>query len=176
MGIRYDGGNTDNGSGIELAGSYRYSDPKGLDVELRGHSLLAHKSNYKEWGVSGLVKYKANSDGKGLWLSLTPAFGDTPDNVADRIWQPLAVTNYTNDEDNNSNSRSLQFNTEIGYGLTGFFDRGLLTPYAGLSIANGKQSYNIGGRWVIDSTLNLNLIGERKEEEDSVQLNFEFKF
>ncbi|KAF3984047.1 MAG: hypothetical protein HFP81_03005, partial [Methylococcales symbiont of Hymedesmia sp. n. MRB-2018] len=52
----------------------------------------------------------------------------------------------------------------------------LLTPYAGLGIANGTQSYNIGGRWKIDSTMNLNLIGEHKKTDDSIQLRGNFRF
>ncbi|MBA4719402.1 MAG: cadherin-like beta sandwich domain-containing protein [Nitrosopumilus sp.] len=176
LGIRYDddNGNTDSasGSGLELAVGYNYNDPRGLDVELEVYGLLTHESNYKEWGVSGLVKYQTNRDGKGLWLSLKPTFGNTRDNVADRVWQPTSVADQVNGESSNS----LQFNTEIGYGLTGFFDRGLLTPYAGLSIANGKQSYSIGSRWAIDSSMNLSLVGKRKETEDSIELRGDFKF
>ncbi|KAF3983756.1 MAG: hypothetical protein HFP81_05445, partial [Methylococcales symbiont of Hymedesmia sp. n. MRB-2018] len=110
------------------------------------------------------------------WLSLQPAFGDTPGNVADGILSTSTTApNGLNDEDN-SNSRRLQLNTELGYGLPGFFGRGLLTPYAGLGIANGTQSYNIGGRWKIDSTMNLNLIGEHKKTDDSIQLRGNFRF
>ncbi|KAF3983016.1 MAG: autotransporter domain-containing protein, partial [Methylococcales symbiont of Hymedesmia sp. n. MRB-2018] len=175
LGIRYDDGSGETGGGVELAGSYRYSNPIGLEMELRAHGLLAYESNYKEWGLSGLVKYQANSSGQGLWLSLQPAWGDTPGNVADGVWQSSTVTNGVNDEDNSSNRR-LQLNTELGYGLPGFFGRGLLTPYAGLSITNGTQSYNIGGRWAIDSTLNLSLIGEHKQTEDSIELRGDLKF
>ncbi|ORU91839.1 MAG: hypothetical protein A6F72_03680 [Cycloclasticus sp. symbiont of Poecilosclerida sp. N] len=176
LGILYDDGSGDEtGGGVELAGSYRYSNPQGLEMELRAHGLLAHESNYKEWGLSGLVKYRANSSGQGLWLSLQPAWGDTPSNVADRIWQPLAITDYANDEDSNG-SRGLQLNTELGYGLPGFFGRGLLTPYAGLNMTNDTQSYNIGARWAIDSRLNLDLIGEHKQTDDSIQLRIDLKF
>ncbi|KAF3981742.1 MAG: autotransporter domain-containing protein [Methylococcales symbiont of Hymedesmia sp. n. MRB-2018] len=177
LGIRYDDGSGETGGGIELAGSYRYSSPIGLEMELRAHGLLVHESNYKEWGLSGLVKYQANSSGQGLWLSLQPAWGDTPGNVADGVWSTTVPNNVndTNDEDNSSNRR-LQLNTELGYGLPGFFGRGLLTPYAGLGIANGTQSYNIGGRWAIDSTLNLSLIGEHKQTEDSIELRGDLKF
>ncbi|ORU93176.1 MAG: hypothetical protein A6F72_06390 [Cycloclasticus sp. symbiont of Poecilosclerida sp. N] len=175
LGIRYDDGSGETGGGVELAGSYRYSNPQGLEMELRAHGLLAHESNYKEWGLSGLVKYQASSSGQGLWLSLQPAWGDTPSNVADRIWQPAAVTDYANDEDSND-SRSLQLNTELGYGLPGFFGRGLLTPYAGLNMTNDTQGYNIGARWAIDSRLNLDLIGEHKQTDDSIQLRVDLKF
>ncbi|ORU92747.1 MAG: hypothetical protein A6F72_05280 [Cycloclasticus sp. symbiont of Poecilosclerida sp. N] len=176
LGVRYDDGSGDEtGGGVELAGSYRYSNPQGLEMELRAHGLLAHESDYKEWGLSGLVKYQANSSGQGLWLSLQPAWGDTPSNVADRIWQPAAVTDYANDEDSNGN-RNLQLNTELGYGLPGFFGRGLLTPYAGLNMTNDSQGYNIGARWAIDSRLNLDLIGEHKQTDDSIQLRVDLKF
>ncbi|KAF3979799.1 MAG: hypothetical protein HFP76_05615, partial [Methylococcales symbiont of Iophon sp. n. MRB-2018] len=179
LGIRYDdgSGDTETGGGIELAGSYRYSNLQGLQMELRAHGLVAHQSNYKEWGLSGLVKYQANSSGQGLWLSLQPAWGDTPDNVGNRVWQPSTVTNYANDANDEDNSnRSLQLNTELGYGLPGFFGRGLFSPYAGVNLTNGTQSYNIGGRWTIDAILSLNLIGERKQTEDSIELRGDFKF
>ncbi|KAF3977364.1 MAG: BspA family leucine-rich repeat surface protein [Methylococcales symbiont of Iophon sp. n. MRB-2018] len=183
LGIRYDDGSGETGGGIELAGSYRYSNLQGLQMELRAHGLVAHESNYKEWGLSGLVKYQANNSGQGLWLSLQPAWGDTPDNVGNRIGQRSSIVtnsyengvNDANDEDNNNN-RSLQLNTELGYGLPGFFGRGLLSPYAGANLTNGTQSYNIGGRWTIDSILSLNLIGERREKGDSIELRGDFKF
>ncbi|MBA4719362.1 MAG: autotransporter domain-containing protein [Nitrosopumilus sp.] len=55
LGIRYDDGSGETGGGVELAGSYRYSNPQGLEMELRAHGLLAHESSYQEWGLSGLV-------------------------------------------------------------------------------------------------------------------------
>ncbi|KAF3978578.1 MAG: autotransporter outer membrane beta-barrel domain-containing protein, partial [Methylococcales symbiont of Iophon sp. n. MRB-2018] len=178
LGIRYDDGSGDTGGGIELAASYRYSNLQGLQMELRAHGLVAHESSYKEWGFSGLVKYQADNSGQGLWLSLQPAWGDTPDNIGSRVWQSSRVANEVNgvnDEDNNSN-RSLQLNTELGYGLPGFFGRGLFSPYAGINLTNGTQSYNIGGRWTIDSILSLNLMGERRESGDSIELRGDFKF
>ncbi|KAF3978540.1 MAG: hypothetical protein HFP77_01430, partial [Methylococcales symbiont of Iophon sp. n. MRB-2018] len=58
----------------------------------------------------------------------------------------------------------------------GFFGRGLFSPYAGVNLTNGTQSYNIGGRWTIDAILSLNLIGERKQTEDSIELRGDLKF
>ncbi|KAF3980630.1 MAG: hypothetical protein HFP76_01115, partial [Methylococcales symbiont of Iophon sp. n. MRB-2018] len=121
--------------------------------------------------------YQADNSGQGLWLSLQPAWGDTPDNIGNKVWLQEATreVNGVNDEDNNSN-RSLQLNTELGYGLPGFFGRGLFSPYAGVNLTNGTQSYNIGGRWTIDSILSLNLMGERRESGDSIELRGDFKF
>ncbi|SMM98608.1 Chitinase [uncultured Candidatus Thioglobus sp.] len=175
LGIRYDDNGSNNGNssggGVELAAGYRYNNPQGLVLEVRTHGLLTHKSDYQEWGINGLVKYQANINGQGLWLSMQPSFGDTPGNVADRTWDNATITDEINGKTN-----SLRLNTELGYGLPGFFGRGLLTHYTGLNVANNASSYNIGTRWAIDSSMNLNLVGNLKKAGDSIQLRGDFKF
>ncbi|SMM97737.1 Chitinase [uncultured Candidatus Thioglobus sp.] len=175
LGLRYDddGGNNSNssGGGIELAANYRYNNPNGLDVELQVHGLLAHESDYKEWGVSGVVKYQANNSGQGLWLSLTPSFGNTPGNVADRTWDNATITDQINGTTN-----TLRLNTEIGYGLVGFSGLGLLTPYAGLNITNDIHTYNIGTHWAITPATNLTLTAHRQQSANSIKFLGDFKF
>ena len=54
-GLRYDGGDAETGSGLEVGGSLRYSSGS-LTVEVAARGLMAHsEDDYEEWGVSGSV-------------------------------------------------------------------------------------------------------------------------
>ena len=73
VGVRHDG---DTGSGVEVGASlgYRYP-PWGLMVEAGGRFLVVHSSKYHERGVSGAVRVEPGAVGRGLSLSLQPAWG-----------------------------------------------------------------------------------------------------
>ena len=59
-------------------------------------------------------------------------------------------------------SRSLE--ARLGYGLDAFGGRGLSTPYAGLSLADGGgRTWHAGVGWSLAPILNLDLEGTRSE-------------
>ncbi len=52
---------------------------------------------------------------------------------------------------------------EVGYGFPAF-DTGLLTPYGGVTLAQGgTQQYRLGGRLAVDDGLTLNLEGAHQQ-------------
>ena len=52
---------------------------------------------------------------------------------------------------------------EVGYGRAAFAGRGLVTPYARLSLGDGDmQEYRVGSRLALRSGLRLNLEGTRQ--------------
>ena len=54
-GLRYDGGDAETGSGLEVGGSVRWSSGS-LTIEVAARGLMAHaEDDYEEWGVSGSV-------------------------------------------------------------------------------------------------------------------------
>ena len=77
VGLRQDGGDAETGTGIELGGGVRYSAPaSGLTVDAKVRGLIAHKdADYREWGASGAVRIDPGASGRGLSLSVTPAWG-----------------------------------------------------------------------------------------------------
>jgi len=76
LGLRLDGGDSDNGVGTEIGSRLEYSLPTGLSGWLRGHYLLAHESaDLKEQGVSAGLRQEADKDGEGLWFEWLSAWG-----------------------------------------------------------------------------------------------------
>ena len=77
----------ETGSGVEASGSLRYANlATGLSVEGRVRTLLTHSGDYEEWGVSGLVRLDPGAAGRGLALSVQPAWGRTANGVQ-RLWE-----------------------------------------------------------------------------------------
>ena len=70
VGLRYDGGDAETGSGVELGGGLRYTG-SGLTIQVNARGLLAHAdSEYEEWGVSGSVRLDPGERGRGLSMRL----------------------------------------------------------------------------------------------------------
>jgi len=89
--LRHDGGDGETGAGVELGGGLSFTDPSlGLMLEGQGRALLAHQGDYKEWGVSGLVRLDPGAQGEELSLSLQPAWGEAASGV-DRLWEQGAL-------------------------------------------------------------------------------------
>ena len=77
IGLRQDGGDAETGTGIEIGAGVRYSAGP-LTVEGQVRSLVAHEdSDYEEWGMSGAIRVTPSASGRGLTLSIAPAWGQT---------------------------------------------------------------------------------------------------
>ena len=62
--------------------------------------------------------------------------------------------------------------TEVGYGLTVSQNRGIVTPYAGLSLAQGgHRTWRAGTRWNVASSATLGLEAARDERGDQEVVN-----
>ena len=77
----------------------RYHDPaSGLTVEGHGRTLLAHGGNYEEWGIGGLIRLDPGAEGRGMSLSLVPAWGETQSG-AQRLWNDGMTDRAANDNE-----------------------------------------------------------------------------
>ena len=85
--LRHDGGDAETGTGIDVGAGVSYADPElGLTVEGTARGLLAHEdTDYREWGASGSVRIDPGAAGRGLALSLSPAWGADLGG-AERLW------------------------------------------------------------------------------------------
>ena len=85
IGLRHDGGDAETGTGIEIGAGLRYvSGP--VTVEAQARTLVAHEdSDYEEWGMSGAIRVTLSASGRGLTLSIAPAWGQTG-SAAERLW------------------------------------------------------------------------------------------
>ena len=149
LGIRYDGGDAETGGGLEVGGSIRYASGS-LTMELSVRGLLAHsESDYEEWGMSGSVRLDPGADGRGLSVRLGSARGASSGG-AERLWSQahgaFSAGNFDPDA---------QLDAEVAYGLEAI--RGLLTPYTGVALSEGGESWRAGARFRIGPSLDLEL-------------------
>ena len=159
IGMRNDSGDGETGGGIEAGGGLRYADAaSGLTLEGRARTLLSHSGDYEEWGVNGLVRLDPGAGGRGLSVSVKPAWGQTASGVR-RLWEtdipgsaPVAYR------------AAGRMDAEIGYGLGAAPGLGVVTPYAGLGLAGeGARSWRTGTRWHVAPGARLSLEGIWRE-------------
>ena len=162
LGLRHDGGDAETGTGVELGGRISYSDAgSGLTVEANARKLIAHEdSGYEEWGAGGAVRLDPGASGRGLSLSLAPVWG-TPSSGVERLWSARDAAGLVRDDDFEAERR---LEGEVGYGFGAPRGLGLVTPYVGLSLADGGgRAWRTGARWQVMPDLTLSLEGTRRE-------------
>ena len=162
VGLRHDGGDAETGTGVEVGGRIRYTDAgSGLTVEANARTLIAHEdSGYREWGAGGSVRLDPGASGRGLSLSLAPVWG-TPSSGVDRLWSARDAAGLVRDDDFEAERR---LEGELGYGFGAFGERGVVTPYAGLGLAEaGDRTWRAGARWSLAPHLAMSLDGARRE-------------
>ena len=169
---RHDGGDGLDGSGLEVAGGVRYSASR-LQLEARGRILAAHsEGGMDERGASMTARLLPESNGRGLSLSLSPRWGAAAGG-AEALWRnglPYPVENRS----------TTYFDARVGYGMALLPGRGLLTPFAEVSLAGSEnQRFRIGtlfqAAW---ADLEWELYGERRgqaETETDHHLGIDFR-
>ena len=164
MGVRSDGGDGITGTGVELGGGLRYANSGG-NVAVSGNvrTLLAH--DYTESGADLLLQ-RLPSAGRGLSLSLHPVWGKTQ-SVADKLWNDGASKIVG--EAGSGTSLQSSLDAEVGYGVAASIlgAPGVLTPYTGMTVADGDTSrWRLGSRFADGNGLSLNLEGTRENVAD----------
>ena len=162
LGLRHDGGDAETGTGVEVGGRIRYTDVgSGLTVEANARKLVAHEdSDYREWGAGGSVRLDPGASGRGLSLRLAPVWG-TPSSGVDRLWSARDAAGLVRDGEFEAERR---LEGEVGYGFGAFGERGVMTPWAGLGLAEaGDRTWRAGARWSLAPHLAISLDGARSE-------------
>ncbi len=163
-GLRHDGGDAENGFGLELGGGASWSDRRlGLTAELSGRMLLVHEDqDFREWGAGGSLRYDLGADGLGFTLGLSPTWGAS-DSGMDRLWSDRALPFGASDDLASSGHESGRLEGEVGYGLSAFGGVGRLTPYGGVELSDGNRDWRLGTRLEVGSSVDLRLEGARRE-------------
>ena len=162
VGLRHDGGDAETGAGIEIGGGVRYADPAlGLTAEAKARGLVAHEdSDYSEWGASGSVRIDPGVSGRGLSLTLAPAWG-AASGGAERLRSLRDARAFAA---NDAFDPAGRLDAEAGYGLGAFGGRGLMTPYAGLALSEtGGRAWRTGVRWTLGPDIAFGVEGTRSE-------------
>ena len=152
-GVRYDVGHAEEGIGAEFGGGVRYHKPEwGLTATANGGFVLVHQERrFQEWSLGGAVRLSSDPGGRGLALDVRSSW-DTAAADVQRTWVEAATS-------------VDQLDAELGYGLSvdALGGDGLLTPYAGVSVAADALTYRMGARANLGSSFSLSLEGERRE-------------
>ena len=161
VGVRWDGGDGETGTGVEVGGGMSWRSASGaVSVEARGRGLLTHESGLNEWGAGGAVRLGAGDDGYGLSLSVLPSWGSVESGVS-RLWED-GVTGRAP----GASSSGARLAAELGYGFGVFEGAGVATPYLGFGYENGgDRRYRVGTRLGLGDSFALGLEAERKEAD-----------
>ena len=164
VGARYDGGAAETGAGLEVGGGLRYGYPPwGLTVAANGRLLVTHQDRgFEEWGVGGSIRLNPAADGRGLSVGVNTAWGEQASGV-ERLWshgaaRPAGVAAH------DSAALARQLEAEVSYGMDAPGGRGLVTPYAGVTLADGgAHAYRLGSRLSVGQSFSLDLEADRRE-------------
>ena len=159
VGVRHDGGDAETGTGVEVGGGLRFA-RAGVTIEGAVRTLVAHEeSGYEEWGASGAIHIQPGVSGRGLSLTLSPTWGAAASGV-ERLWGLSDASGFGNGEF----EAERRLEAEVGYGFGVPHAPGLVTPYAGLSLAEGgSRTWRTGTRWKVAPEATLGLEATRHE-------------
>lgn len=174
VGVRFDDQDGETGTGTEVGIKLRYTDSaSGLTVNLSGRTLIKHNRDdengydnyYNEWdfSIGGSWRSPTGADGQGLSFSVSPGYSEIVDG-GQPAWQTLF----------DAVEKEARMNARVEYGLPAF--GGLLTPYSEIPIGGPSKIYRLGARWALNSSLNLKLTGEQRDESHAISLTGEMRF
>ena len=150
IGVRLDGGDAESGAGIEAGAGLRYSAGP-LSIEGSVRTLLAHEeSGYEEWGASAALRLSPSASGRGLSLTLSPAWGNAA-SATQRLWSARDASALGFGDEFEGRAH---LDSELGYGFPLARSQALLTPYAGLALGEGGQrAWRGGARWQLGADI-----------------------
>ena len=168
IGLRHDGGDAETGSGVEVGGGLRYiAGP--LTIEGQVRMLVAHEeSGYEEWGMSGAIRVTPSASGRGLTLAIAPAWGRTG-SATERLWSAHDARGLGAD---NEFEAAGQLTMDAGYGVGLPGNRGVLTPYAGVTLGDaGARTIRTGTRWQFNPDTVVSVEATRQASDGSETAN-----
>ena len=164
VGVRHDGGDAETGTGFEAGAGMRYA-AEGIAIEGAVRKLVTHEdSGYEEWGASGSVRIDPGASGRGVSLTLAPAFG-AASSETERLWSLGDARRLSGDTGVDTGSR---LEAEVGYGWRLLSTtHGMLTPYTGLSFSDSStRAWRLGARLMMTRDVSFGLEGTHRERND----------
>ena len=153
-GVRHDGGDAEQGAGIELGASLAFRDPaSGFAMDLSARKLIAHDDDeFEENGLAASFIFDPRPDSaRGLSVSLRQDAGKATGGV-DTLFMPQALER----QDTGSTATT----AEAAYGLAALAGRFTIAPHARLRMDDASR----------DTTLGLRLTPERGAPDLSLGL------
>ena len=160
-GLRHDAGQADKGLGVELGAGIRYRSGA-LSMEGRVRTLISHEaSGYDEWGASAAIRVTPTSSGRGLGLTIAPQWGESA-SAAHRLWSAQGAGTTARISRFEPTGRVVM-EASYGVGLGG--PRGVLTPYAGMTLGpDAHRAVHAGTRWKLGQDIEMALEASRRAQ------------
>ena len=160
VGLRHDGGDAENGAGLDVGGGLVVSDAStGLTVDVRVRMLVVHQADgfdgFSERGMALSLSYNPTpSTPLGFTARVAPSWGGEATSGAEAMWGRETMAGMANGGLASGN----RLDGEVGYGLP-VGSRFVGTPRVGVSTSEYGRDYRIGyGLGVLDrERLNLEL-------------------
>ena len=170
IGGRYDGGDAETGAGLVVGGSLGYALPAwGLTLSAGGQGLLLHESaGFSEWSAGGSLHLDPGAPDRGVALSVAPSWGTTATTAA-TLWSlPDAARLAAQGPAQPQPGARLA--AELSYGLDALDGAATVSPYAGLTVADGgARTWRVGTSFRHDPSLSLSLEGTRREHAGAAE-------
>ena len=158
LGVRQDGGDGQDGQGLELGGSVEWSHQHGLT--LSGQGRLLTLADYDEWGLSGALRLAPGQGGRGLSFNLSPSYGRDSSGI-EQLWQQGASAVSSTEQ-----TAQLRIDSEVGYGL--WLLGGTVRPYLGASLQEGgSRAQRLGISFELSHGVKLELKSSRHERANA---------
>ena len=104
-----------------------------------------------------MFRFAPKAAGRGPSVSLMPAWGDTASGVQ-QLWERGATDPLLH------SAPGARLDAEFGYGFGALRDRGLLTPYGGVSLVReAARGYRFGGRLAVGRSATVSIEAERRQ-------------
>ena len=167
LGLRYDGGHGENGSGLEVGAGVRYRVPAvGWAIEGGGRWLAVDQGALRrDWGLHGLARFNPGPSELGPSASLSLAWGESASGVQ-RLWESDAAAS------GRYGVSPGRYEARFAYGLPALQGRGVWTPYWSLTLgAEYGRGYRMGSRFDLGQYATMNLEAERRKRPDATAIH-----
>ena len=149
VGLRHDGGDAENGAGLDVGGGLVMSDTStGLTVDVRVRTLVMHQADgFSERGMALSLSYNPMpSTPLGFTARVAPSWGGEATSGAEAMWGRETMAGMANGGLASGN----RLDGEVGYGLP-VGSRFVGTPRVGFSTSEYGRDYRVGyGLGVLD--------------------------
>ena len=144
VGLRHDGGDAENGAGMDVGGGLVVSDSStGLAVDLRVRMLVMHQADgFRERGMALSLSYNPTpSTPLGFTARVAPSWGGQATSGAEALWGRETMAGMAQDGVANGS----RLDAEVGYGLP-LGSRFVGTPRIGVGTSEMGRDYRLGYR------------------------------
>ena len=144
VGLRHDGGDAENGAGMDVGGGLVVSDAStGLAVDLRVRMLVMHQAEgFRERGMALSLSYNPTpSTPLGFTARVAPSWGGQATSGAEALWGQETMAGMAR----GGVADGTRLDAEVGYGLP-VGSRFVGTPRVGVGTSADGRDYRLGYR------------------------------